>query len=229
MKTIGIIGAMNEEVELYISELTNSKKTEISGITFFQGDLNKNNVIIVKSGIGKVNASICAQILINKFNVSKIISTGVAGALNPSLEIKDIIISKDSVHHDMDGVGLGFEKGQIPFTDWKFFNSCENLKNIALESSKRLGLKAKEGRVLTGDQFITDNKLGSLREEFNGDCVDMEGAAIAQVCKINNISHIIIKAISDKADHSATVNFKEFLNEASKNSFRLTKDIISKI
>lgn len=230
MDRIGIIGALDEEIELYLAELDETSKETASGFSFFTGKLSGKNVVVVKCGAGKVNAGICAQLLINKFNVSSIIFTGVAGALNPELELNDLVISRDSVQSDLDARELGFEKGQIPFTNLRFFKASPELKELALASSKSLGLKAIEGRMLTGDQFITKAETTQeLRKEFDGDCVDMESAALAHVCALNNIPHLIIRSISDKADHSASVNFNEFVKDASKNSFKLVIDLISKI
>tara|TARA_Y100000310_G_scaffold344957_1_gene460775 strand:+ start:3827 stop:5059 length:1233 start_codon:yes stop_codon:yes gene_type:complete len=227
---IGIMGALEEEVELYLSELNETKKTKLTGFLFFSGKLSGKDVVVVKSGAGKVNASICAQILILNFKVSSIIFTGVAGALNPDLEIKDIVISKDSVQHDINAEELGFKKGQIPFSDLMVFNASDEMRKIAFSAADSFDLKVIEGRILTGDQFITDKKLsGSLRKEFKGDCVDMESAAVAHVCALNNVPHLIIRSISDKADHSASVDFNEFSKEASKNSFLLVKKLISSL
>ena len=229
MGKIGIIGAMSEELELYLSELKNSIQSEISTYIFFSGKLAGKSVVIVKCGAGKVNASVCSQILIQGFEVDSIIFTGVAGALNPDLEIMDLVISRDCMHHDMDAEALGFEKGQIPFTDFKLFKTSEKLKKEGLGAAKKLGLRAIEGRILTGDQFITEKeKTDHLRKNFNGDCVDMESAAVAQVCQLNKVPCVIIRSISDKANHSAHIDFAEFAKTASKNSFKIVKEIISK-
>lgn len=230
MGAIGIIGAMNEEVELYLASLKNTKETNIAGFNFASGNLSEKNVVIVKSGIGKVNAALCAQMLIHRFDVSSIIFTGVAGALNPNLNIKDIVISEDSIQHDIDAKSLGFEKGQIPFTDLRFFKADTSLINIALSAAESIGLKAMKGRILTGDQFITDQEHSiSLRKEFDGDCIDMESAAVAHVCELNTTPHVIIRSISDKADHSASVDFAEFCKEAAENSFKLVSEILFKL
>ena len=228
MGKIGIIGAMSEEVELYLSELKGSRQVQVSGYIFFSGEFAGKDVVIVKSGAGKVNAGVCAQILIQNFGVGSIIFTGVAGALNPDLEINDIVISRDSIQHDIDAEALGFEKGQIPFTDLKVFKASQELKKIGLDAGKKLGLKMTEGRILTGDQFIAEKeKTDYLRRKFGGDCVDMESAAVAQVCELNKVPHVIIRSISDKADHSAHIDFQEFAKDSSKKSFKLVKQMIS--
>ncbi|NQV08242.1 5'-methylthioadenosine/adenosylhomocysteine nucleosidase [Candidatus Woesearchaeota archaeon] len=227
---IGIMGAVNEELELYIHNLSNSKKSTYSGFDFYSGTLGGKDVVVVKSGVGKVNSGICSQILIDRFNASTVIFTGVAGALNPELEIEDLVISKDCVQHDMDATGLGFEKGQIPFTELRFFKASERLRKLALSAAKKTNLRAIDGRVLTGDQFLTDKtKASDIKDEFNGDCVDMEGAAMAQVCTLNDVPFLVIKSISDKADHSAEINFNKFCKTAAKNSFMIVNEIIKEL
>jgi len=228
--TIGIIGAMDDEVNLYLQELKNKQPANHAEFQFFSGQLNNKEVIIVKSGAGKVNAAACTQILIDKFKISQAIFTGVAGALNPELEIGDIVISKDSIQHDVDSTALGFEKGQILFSNLKIFKAEEKLADLAYKISTKLGLKTIKGRILTGDQFITDKeKSKSLFKEFQGECVDMESAALAHVCTLNKIPHLIIRSISDKADHSATIDFKEFCKKAAKNSFTIVKELVKNI
>jgi adenosylhomocysteine nucleosidase len=230
VEKIGIIGAMDEEVEKYLSELTDTIKLKASGMIFYSGKFHSKDIVIVKSGVGKVNAAICTQILIDKFGISKIIFTGVAGAINPGYEIMDIIISIDCIQYDMDARGLGFEKGRIPFTDLKIFMASEELRRIAIACSQIINEKVIEGRMLTGDQFLIDiNATKLIREEFQGDCVDMESAAIAQVCTLNKIPFLIIRTISDKADHSATVNFSEFCKKSADLSYKLVNEIIKNI
>jgi adenine phosphoribosyltransferase/5'-methylthioadenosine/S-adenosylhomocysteine nucleosidase len=228
MAITGIMGAMQEEIDLYLVELGGCSEKTLSGLTFFSGSLAGKEVVVVKSGVGKVNAGMCAQTLINSFGVSSVIFTGVAGALNPELGIKDIVISRDSMQHDMEAKGLGFEHGQIPFTGLRIFSASPELRKAALAAAQSLSLNVVEGRILTGDQFITDAaKAAFLRKEFGGDCVDMESAAVAHVCALNGIPHVIIRSVSDRADHSAPVDFPEFCKEASKNSFRLVRHMLS--
>ena len=229
MHVIGIIGAMDEELDLYLKELKNSSKSIVSGMVFNKGILMKRQVVVVKSGLGKVQSAICVQTLITHFNASSVIFTGVAGALNPELEIGDIVISKDCIQHDIDGTGLGFKQGQIPYSDIRVFLASKSLSEAAMNSAKNLNLRVIEGRILTGDQFVTDiEKAKQLRKDFKGDCVDMEGASVAHVCMLNNIPFVIIRSISDRADHSASVDFPEFLKSSSKNCFKLVKEIVKR-
>ncbi|VVB99032.1 Hypoxanthine/guanine phosphoribosyltransferase [uncultured archaeon] len=228
MAAIGIMGALQEEIDHYIPELAGLEKTELVGFAFFSGKLAGKDAVVVKSGAGKVNASICAQVLITNFRVSSIVFTGVAGALNPELGLNDIVISKDSMQHDIDATDLGFERGRVPFSELKFFNASKELAECASAAARKLGLKAIEGRILTGDQFIASRERSALlRKEFRGDCVDMESAAVAHVCALNNVPHLIIRSISDRADHSAPVDFTALFRAASENSFRLVKELVS--
>jgi len=230
MERIGIIGALDEEIVHYLSELSEPVKTTASGFAFYDGKLAGKDVVVVKCGAGKVNAATCTQLLIGRFGVSCIIFTGVAGALNPSLGIKDMVISRDSIQHDVDATGLGFEKGEIPYSKIRVIDASAELGKLAYSEARRLGLNIIHGRMLSGDQFITDHGASKrLRDEFHGDCVDMESAAVAHVCKLNNVPHLIIRSISDRADKSASVDFKAFCMDASKNSFSLVRSILAKM
>jgi len=227
---IGIIGAMDEEIKNYLIKLKNQNKIKTAGFIYYKGVLLGNNIILVKSGAGKVNASMCTQQLISKFKVDYIIFTGVAGAINPKLNIFDIVVSRDCAQHDINTKKLGFKNGQIPFTKMTFFKTPQHLIKVALNSAKKIGIKAIAGRILTGDQFITNKiRTKNLIKEFEGDCVDMESAAAAYVCYLNKIHYLAIRSISDRADHSASIDFKDFLNKASKNSFLLVTEIIKKL
>jgi len=227
MNRIGIIGALDDETGCYLSRIPDMKKHHLHGFDFYLGGLAGKKVVIVKCGAGKVNAALCAQALISEFEPAAIIFTGVAGALNKSLEIGDIVISKDSVQHDMDATKLGFELGQVPFTEMRFFEATPELAELAYSTATELGLKAMQGRILSGDRFVTGS-TDELRS-LEGDCIDMESAAVAQACKINCVPHVVIRSISDKADHSATADFQNFCKQASETSFRLVKSMLPKM
>ena len=230
MNRIGIMGAMDPEIKLYLDKMASPRVENAAGFAFHFGELGGCSVVVVKSGVGKVNAGICAQILITKFSVSAVIFTGIAGAINPALGIADIVISKDSVQHDMDGVALNFEKGRIPFSDLRFFAATDHLVKLAISSANAQGLNAVEGRILTGDQFIADNaKKSALREEFAGDCVDMESAAVAHTCIINHVPHVIIRSISDNAGGSAKIDFEKFIHTSSRNSSLIVERMLDSL
>jgi len=226
--TIGIMGAMDQEIQLYKNQMDLISETNKAGIVYYEGMLNGKKVVLCKSGVGKVNASVCTQIMIDRFNVDCVIFTGVAGALHPELEIGDIVVSVDSQHHDMDASPLGFAKGEIPFADTSLFKADEKLVKLAVKASEALGEgNTFVGRVLSGDQFIANREIvKQLYEQMEGTCTEMEGAAVAQVCHMNQVPFVIIRSMSDKADGSAHVNFEEFTNLASQRSFQIVYNML---
>ena len=227
-KYIGIICAMDEEVAHYIDELSEGRTQTIAGSVFHTGRIRGKRVVIVKSGAGKVNAGACAQLMMVRFPLSALIMTGVAGGLNPTLNTHDIVISKDSLQHDIDAKELGYERGRVPFSDLKHFTADPLLRAAARKAADKHQLKAIEGRVLSGDRFVSGVKEAeAIRKEFDGDCVDMESAAVAQVCTINKVPHLLIRSISDKADESASTDFAAMLKTAAKNSHRLVSETIA--
>lgn len=230
---IGIIGAMNEEIQLMKTEMQIVNEQQIGRITYYVGTCHEKEIVLCQSGVGKVNAAMTAQILIDHYQVNKIIFTGVAGALDPTLEIGDIVISTCAEQHDIDASSLGFKRGQIPmFPHSSVFEADHGLVTIAFEAAKELGRKKKvmKGKVLSGDQFIADPEMASkLRKEFAGVCVEMEGAAVAQVAMLNGIPFVIVRSISDKANHDATVNFTEFVQIAARQSNEIVKSMLNKM
>jgi len=231
IRVIGLIGAMEEEVASVLQRMEQRRKVTKAGMTFTCGTWLGKEIVAVKSGVGKVNAAMCAQILIDVFSVGAVIFTGVAGALDPALEIGDIVISRDCVHHDMDVSPLGFPRGTIPYEPVSAFLSDPNLVRLALDCSRELFAdRAFVGRVLTGDQFIADrSRVQRLHEELAGTCTEMEGAAVAQVCYMNAIPHVIIRSVSDRADGTAHADFQQFTVQAAENSFRLVERMLQKL
>ncbi|MEX2414868.1 MAG: 5'-methylthioadenosine/adenosylhomocysteine nucleosidase [Paenibacillaceae bacterium] len=225
---IGIIGAMAEEVKLVEQDLRQTKITIQAGMSFYEGLFFDVPIVLCKSGVGKVNAAVCTQILIDRFSVDCILFTGVAGALDPELNIGDIVISSDCMQHDVDVRALGFALGVIPYAESSIFTADPELVDRAFHSSKQLfGSRILKGRVLSGDQFIADrDKVKQLHLELSGVCTEMEGAAVAQVCQMNSIPFVIIRSMSDKADGSAHINFSEFTQLASDNSYRLIAHMV---
>lgn len=229
---IGIIGAMEEEVSQLVKKMTNSEQTVIAGMVFNKGVLEGKDVVIVRSGIGKVNAAMCTQILATYFDVKYVINTGVAGSLKNEINIGDIVISTDAMQHDMDATGFGYEPGIIPRMKTSVFKADERLMDIAVESCKvavpQIGVF--KGRVVSGDQFITDKNIKErLINLFDGYCTEMEGAAIAQAAFLNDIPYLVIRAISDKADDSASMDYGEFERKAIDNSVALMCEMIGRI
>lgn len=213
---IGLIGAMDEEIKLLLERMENKETKVKAGIHYYIGNILGKSVVLCKSGVGKVNAAVTTQILMDFFGVSRVLFTGVAGAVHPELNIGDIVISSTCVQHDMDATALGFSKGEIPYQDNSVFQADPSLVLLAERACNELGQKYLVGKVLSGDQFISNAEIvAKLREELDGACVEMEGAAVAQVCVMNATPFVIIRSMSDKSDGSAIVSFKEFTVEAS--------------
>lgn len=231
MKNIGIIGAMSEEIILIKNKIDIISSKEIIGLEFHMGKMHGNSVVLVSSGIGKVNAAICTQTLIDMYGVDYIINVGVAGALSPELNIGDIVISSDVVHHDMDCVGFGYEPGIIPRLKTSFFAADAELLSMAQEACEAVaGQKTFVARIASGDQFVSDSLVKSrIWSTFKAYCVEMEGAAIAQTAWLNKIPFVIIRAISDKANEEATVSFDKFVEIAARNSSDVVEEIIKAI
>ena len=219
---IGIIGAMEEEVAELKKDMQIDETIEQAGMVFCKGSLGGKDVVIVRSGIGKVNAGICAQILVDRFGVDTLINTGIAGSLDAQIDIGDMVISTDALHHDMDATIFGDPAGQIPRMDTLSFPADEELvkKAVAANEKANPDIHTFTGRVVSGDQFI------SL---FHPMCVEMEGAGIAQAAYLNKVSYVIIRAISDKADNSATMDYPTFEKKAIAHSVRLMKELLPMI
>lgn len=225
---IGIIGAMEEEITLIVNKMSNVEKINIANLVFYSGVINNKNIVIVRSGIGKVNSSMACQILIDKFNISYVINTGVAGALVEELNIGDIVLSTTCIQHDVDVTMFGYKKGEIPRMESSVFKASEKLIEIAKKVNNNLNIFT--GRVVSGDQFISsDEKVEQLIKDFNPMCVEMEGASIAQVATLNNIPFLVIRAISDNSKTNSHCDYQKFEKEAAVNSSNLTLDIINNL
>lgn len=226
---LGIIGAMDEEVAKIKERLENVEVQTFGGMDFYKGNFEGKSVVVVRSGIGKVNAAVCAQILADRYQVSGIVNTGIAGSLMAKIDIGDIVLSTDALQHDMDATNFGYPAGQIPRMDVLSFPADPKLLALAKECCGRLNpeIHTYEGRVVSGDQFISDQKKKDwLIETFHGYCTEMEGAAIAQAAYLNGIPFLIIRAISDKADNSANVDYPTFEAQAIIHSVNLMLEMI---
>ncbi|MEV5024924.1 5'-methylthioadenosine/adenosylhomocysteine nucleosidase [Paenibacillus sp. LPE1-1-1.1] len=227
---IGIIGAMAEEIELLHEHVNIASQVKKAGITYYEGILHGKEVIYCKSGVGKVNAAVCTQILLD-LGADCVLFTGVAGAIDPQLNIGDIVVSTSCIQHDMDCSPLGFARGTIPFHPRSEFAADDRLIELAASASSRLfSGRSLKGKVLSGDQFIASREtVKLLHETLHGACAEMEGASVAQVCDMNETPFVIIRSMSDKADGSAHVNFAEFTVTASKHSYQIIEDIVKNI
>lgn len=213
---IGIIGAMDSEVRLLKENLTDCKITTIGNLNFYSGLLSGKEVTVVQSGVGKVNAALCAQLLIIKFNVTKIINSGIAGAVGGDLDVFDFVVSSKTVYHDVDAVAFGYKLGQVPGISEVFFNADEDMANKAIDAFNKTDFskehKIIKGLIATGDQFVASKERKDfIKENFAPLCVEMEGCAIAQACFLNKVPFIIVRCMSDKADETvkSTYTFNE--------------------
>lgn len=232
MQTIGIIGAMEIEVTTLKERMQVEEIVTIASMDFFKGTYHGKNIVVVRSGIGKVNAAICTQILADRFHATAIINTGIAGSLQASIDIGDIVISSDALQHDMDATGFGYPVGVIPQMETSDFTANAQLMEIARNACAKVNpdIHTHVGRVVSGDQFISDNdKKAFLKETFDGLCTEMEGAAIAQAAYLNHIPFVILRAISDKADGSAQMDYPEFEAAAARHSINLVDEMIKEM
>lgn len=216
-EVIGIIGAMDVEVNTLKDAAKITKTTEACGMEFCEGKIGGKNVVIVKCGMGKVNSGVCANTLINDYGCTKIINTGVAGSLDNKIDIGDIVVSTDAVQHDFNATYLGFKRGEVPYTGLYAFSADNAMRAAAVKAVKECApeIHVFEGRVCSGDQFIsTAEQRDTITTNFGGLCCDMEGGAIAQVCYLNNVPFVIICAISDKPNETEFVDYTVFEAQA---------------
>ena len=229
---IGIIGAMEVEVATLKSNMTVKNTVKKASMEFFEGTIGNTDVVVVRSGIGKVNAGICVQILVDLFDVTHVINTGIAGSLNADINIGDIVLSTDACYHDVDITVFGYKKGEIPQIGAVEFKADAELREKAKASIKKAApdIGVFEGRVCSGDQFISSSEVkDAIIKEHGGLCAEMEGAAIAQASYLNNTPFLIIRAISDKADGGAEVDYPTFEAKAAKDCAAIVMEIIAEL
>lgn len=221
---IGIIGAMDVEVDQLKAAMQNLRISEVASMTFCEGVLSGANVVVVRCGVGMVNSATCTQILIDHFGVDAVINTGIAGSLDASINIGDIVVATDAVNHIMDVTNLGYEAGVTPGIDTLAFPADKMLRNTILKAAATLGATTHTGRIASGDCFVCSNaEKQRITSAFGARCCEMEGAAMAQVCYLNQVPYIIVRAISDKADGSSSVDYPTFEAQAANLCARLTQ------
>lgn len=227
---IGIIAAMDSEIKDIKSVMEDGIKIYHGGMTFYKGKLYHKEIVAVKCGVGKVNAAMCTQILIDLFKAKAIINVGVAGAVHPSLEVGDIVISTDSIQYDMDARAFGHPLGEIPNMDITFFKADKGLIKLAEKAAIDLQTKYQIGRVMTADLGVDSTQLKKdLFDEFGGVCVEMEGAAVGQVAMANQVPYLIIRSMSDKADGNLSTDYKKNLEESVQKGVDMVKQMIKEI
>lgn len=229
---IGIIGAMEVEVKTLIEAMEETSVRTIARMEFHEGTLYGKEAVIVRSGIAKVNAAVCTQILCDTYHVTHIINTGVAGSLNNDINIGDIVVSKDCRYHDVDVEVFGYQHGEVPQMGIVSFPADETMIEQAVTAVHEAApdVRAFVGTVVSGDQFIREHAVKErIKEQVGGDCCEMEGTAIAQTAWLNHIPFVVIRAISDKADEQTTVSYDEFEALAAVHCAKIVKHMIETI
>ncbi len=209
---LGIIGAMQVEVETLVSQLEEKTERTVAGSTYCEGKLAGLPAVVVQCGIGKVNAALCAQILCSEFAVTHLVNTGVAGSLDPRLDIGDLLVSRDAVHHDFDCGPVGYPRCQVPGLDVLAFPADAQLMTLAFAAAETVNPgHTRMGRVASGDQFISGKEIkAEIIANTGASCTEMEGAAIAHTAYRNGVPYVVLRAISDKADDSAEMDYPTF-------------------
>ena len=229
---IGIIGAMEEEITNLKSHMEIFDVQTIAGMSFFKGAVKGTELVLVRSGIGKVNAGICTQILASVFNVDTVINTGIAGSLNAAIDIGDIVVSTSLVQYDVDARNFGYKLGEIPRMNIIEFPADKELtdKTESVFAALDLDVNLYKGMIATGDKFVSEDSLkAEIVNNFHAYCVEMEGAAIAQAAMLNNMKCVVIRAISDKADNSANVDYRTFEAKAIENMSKISLALVDSL
>lgn len=210
---LGIIGAMPEEVELLHEAMEDKKEFRRAGLGIYKGVIKGIPVVVTCAGVGKVNAAMCAQILISEYGVTTLINTGVAGGVAPGVHVGDVVISTDAMYHDFDTTALGTPLGQIAYMENSIFPADPKLREMAVRACRGLlpDHSCHEGRVVSGDQFIQGKEKQTwIYETFDACCTEMEGAAIAHVAYCNQVPFLILRTISDGANEDSPMDFETF-------------------
>ncbi|MDV3428021.1 MAG: 5'-methylthioadenosine/adenosylhomocysteine nucleosidase [Bacillota bacterium] len=226
---IGIIGAMDEEVRILKDKMTIDRRELKAKMEFFSGSLWGKNVVVVTAGIGKVNAAVCTQILIDDFNVNNIINVGVAGGIGEDILPGDVVIGENLVQHDIDTSVFGDKIGQVPRLSTFDFKCDKKLIDAALKACSNIeSHKTFTGRIVSGDQFIADTeKIRWLKAEFDAAACEMEGGSIAQVCYLNSVPFVVIRSISDNANTGAHMDYQKFVPIAIDNSIHIIENMLN--
>lgn len=227
MKKLGIIGAMEEEVETLLGVMEEKTARERAGSMFYEGVLEGLPAVVVQCGVGKVNAALCAQILCDCYGVTHLVNTGIAGSLCADLDIGDLLISEDAMYHDFDCVSFGYPYGKVPGMDTVAFPADKTLVRLAYEAAEAVNPgHTKIGRVASGDQFVAEKaRKEKIIAVTGGLCTEMEGAAIAQTAYRNKLPFVILRAISDKADDSAEMDYPTFERIAAHRCAQVTRSL----
>lgn len=227
---IGIIGAMASEVDGLKAKMSDVTTENISGVDFSSGIIGKAEVVVAQAGVGKVNASVTAQTMILKYGVSSVINIGVAGGIEESLKIGDIVVADRVVEHDMDTTAVGDAPGFITGIDRVYMDCDKEISDLIYECAKESGIHTIRGTIASGDIFVAEdsvrNKISSL---FNAAAAEMEGAAIGHVCTMNNVKFAVLRAMSDCANDDSHVDFPTFAAAAAEKSIEIITMFLERI
>lgn len=231
MTKLGIIGAMQVEVEILLGQMENKAARTVAGTTFYSGTLEGVDAVVVQCGVGKVNAALCAQILCDCFAVTHLVNTGIAGSLCAELDIGDLVVSRDAMYHDFDCVHFGYPFGRVPGMDVTAFPADETLTGYAYEAAEAVNPgHTRMGRIASGDKFVAErNVKEAIIAATQGLCTEMEGAAIAQTAYRNGVPFVILRAISDKADDSAQMDYPTFERIAAHRCAEVTRRLARRL
>lgn len=231
MNTLGIIAAMQEEMNEIKKIMNNVQEKTIYELKFYEGTINNKNIVLVESGVGKVNAARTTQVLIDNYKIDAIINVGSAGSANQELQIGDIVIGKTLVQHDFDITAFGHPKGYISNVGERIKSDENLIKSMeqTIENLQNKEFKIKIGTIASGDIFCTEPKMKEkIRDKFNADAIEMEGAAIAQVCKLDNMPILVIRSISDSPNGNNNITFEQYLETASKRCAEILSQFFNK-
>ncbi|RHW33106.1 5'-methylthioadenosine/S-adenosylhomocysteine nucleosidase [Oceanobacillus profundus] len=228
--TIGIIGAMDEEVALLLDQMTEKQEQTVANCLFVQGKLQDKSVVLLKSGIGKVNAAMATTIMHERFAPTHVINTGSAGGFASNLEVGDIVISTEVVHHDVDVTAFNYSYGQVPGLP-PMYEADKTLVEKAVAAVKNMDINCEQGIIATGDSFMEDpERVAFVHEKFPTMLAsEMEAAAVAQVCHQYNKPFVIIRALSDIAGKKSSISFDQFLETAAKNAAQLIIAVVKSL
>ncbi|SET62345.1 adenosylhomocysteine nucleosidase [Oceanobacillus limi] len=228
--TIGIIGAMDQEVAILKKNMQDIQEVTVANCSFMKGSLLGREIVLLKSGIGKVNAAMATTILLERYAPTHIINTGSAGGFSTELEVGDVVISDKVVHHDVDVTAFNYQYGQVPGMP-AMFVADEDLRRKSLQAVGELEVEGKEGIIATGDSFMEDpERVAYVREKFpTMIAAEMEAAAVAQVCHQYNVPFVVIRALSDIAGKKSSISFDEFLEQAAKNASEIIMSMIKSL
>lgn len=225
----GIICAMEEEIKSLVAQLEDRKQDTIGGIDFYSGTINGKEVVLTRSGIGKVQAGVTTGLLIANYKVDAVINSGSAGGIGEGLRVGDVVLSTGAAYHDADATAFGYKPGQLPQQP-QIYTADKDLLEAISKAAKESNLVAKEGLIVTGDQFVSSSeKIAAIKEIYpEALSCEMEGAAIAQVAYQFSVPFLIIRAMSDVGDEDAGQNFDEFIIEAGKKSANMILNFLKK-